>query len=98
MTMIKLVYYRKFLNLNVVFTIKFMGISHSILSKAQRSFKKGFTPRYSLITKVLKNGKKNIEKGRSCTTLITDLNKTFDCIAQDFLTAKFETYGLYDKA
>ena len=33
-------------------------------------------------------------KGKSCISLLTDLNKGFDCIMHNFLIVKFETYGL----
>ena len=37
--------------------------------------------------------RKNMDKGKSCTALLTDLSKAFDCIVHDFLIAKLEAYG-----
>ena len=31
---------------------------------------------------------KNMDKGKSCAALLTDLSKAFDCIVHDFLIAK----------
>ena len=36
---------------------------------------------------------KNMDKGKSCAALLTDLSKTLDCIVSNFLTAKLEAYG-----
>ena len=37
--------------------------------------------------------RKNMDKGKSCAALLTDLSKAFDCIVHDFLIAKLEAYG-----
>ena len=36
---------------------------------------------------------KNMDKGKSCAALLTDLSKAFYCIVHDFLIAKLEGYG-----
>ena len=36
---------------------------------------------------------KNMDKGKSCTALLTDLSKAFDCTVHDFFIAKLEAYG-----
>ena len=39
-----------------------------------------------------------MDKGRSCTALLTDLSRAFECIVHDFLIAKLEAYGFFDEA
>ena len=36
---------------------------------------------------------KNMDKGKMCTALLTDLSKAFDCIVHDFLIDKLQAYG-----
>ena len=36
---------------------------------------------------------KNMDKGKSCAVLLTDLSKVFDCILHEFLIDKLEAYG-----
>ena len=42
---------------------------------------------------MIEKWRKNMDKGKSCAVLLTDLSKTFDCIAHDFLIAELEAYG-----
>ena len=42
---------------------------------------------------MIEKWRKNMDKGKSCAALLTDLRKTFDCIVQVFLIAKLEPYG-----
>ena len=42
---------------------------------------------------MIEKWRKNMDKGKSCAALLTDLNKAFDCIVHDFLIAKLEAYG-----
>ena len=51
-----------------------------------------FGAQYSLIT-IIEKWRKKQHKGKSCTALLTDLSKVFDCIVYDFLIAKLEAYG-----
>ena len=64
----------------------------TILSKVQCGFRKGFSTQYSLIA-MIEKWRKNMDKGKSCAALLTDLSKAFDCIVHDFLIAKLEAYG-----
>ena len=64
----------------------------TVLSKVQCAFRKGFSTQYSLIA-MIEKWSKNMDKGKSCAALLTDLNKAFDCIVHDFLIAKLEAYG-----
>ena len=64
----------------------------TILSKVQCGFQKVFSTQYSLIA-MIKKWRKNMDKGKSCAVVLTDLNKAFDCIVHDFLVAKLEAYG-----
>ena len=47
---------------------------------------------YSLIV-IIEKWRKNMDKGKSCAALLTDLSKAFDWIVHNFLTAKLEAYG-----
>ena len=67
-----------------------------ILSKCQCGFRKCFSTQYSLIA-MIEKWKKSMDKSKSCAALLTDLNKAFDCIVQDFLIAKLEAYGFSRK-
>ena len=42
---------------------------------------------------MIEKWRKNMDKGKSCAALLTDLSKAFDCIVHDFLIAKLEAYG-----
>ena len=53
---------------------------------------KGFSTQYSLIA-VIEKWRKNMDKGKSCAALLTDLSKAFHCIVHDFLIAKLEACG-----
>ena len=64
----------------------------TILSKVQCDFRKGFSMQYSLIV-VIKKWRKNMDKGKLCVALLTDLSKAFDCIVHNFLIAKLEPYS-----
>ena len=64
----------------------------TILSNVQCGFRKGFSTQYSLIA-MIEKWRKNMDKGKSCAALLTDLSKAFDCIVHDFLIAKLEAYG-----
>ena len=63
-----------------------------VLSKIQCAFRKGFSTQYS-VTVMIEKWRNNVDKGKSCAVLLTDLNKVFDCIVDDFLIAKLEAYG-----
>ena len=56
----------------------------TILSKVQCDFRKVFSTQYSLIA-MNEKWRKNMDKGKSCAALLTDLSKAFDCIVHDFL-------------
>ena len=47
---------------------------------------------------MIEKWRKNMDKGKSCAALLTDLSKAFDCIVLDFLIAKLEAYGFSYKA
>ena len=64
----------------------------TVLSKVQCGFRKSFSTQYSLIA-MIEKWRKNMDKGKSCAALLTDLSKAFDCIVHDFLIAKLEAYG-----
>ena len=42
---------------------------------------------------MIKKWRNNMDKGKSCAALLTDLSKAFDCIVQDFLIAKLDANG-----
>ena len=42
---------------------------------------------------MIEKWRKNMDKGKSCTVLLTDPSKAFECIVHDFLIAKLEAYG-----
>ena len=64
----------------------------TVLSKVQCGFRKGFSTQYSLIA-MIEKWRKNMDKGKSCAALLTDLGKDFDCIVHDVLIAKLEACG-----
>ena len=45
---------------------------------------KGFGTQFLLIA-MIEKWKNNMDKSKSCAALLTDLNKTFDCIVHDYL-------------
>ena len=53
----------------------------------------GFILQYCLLV-MLEKFKEAIEKGNQFEPLLTDLSKTFDCINQKLLIAKFYEYGV----
>ena len=63
----------------------------TILSKVQCGFRKGFSTEYSLIT-MIEKWRKNMNKGKLCVALLTDMSKAFNCIVHDFLISKLEAY------
>ena len=74
--------------LNAVYMIKFMNI----LPKVQCDFRKGFSTQCSLIA-MIEKWRKNVDKGKLCAALLTDLSKVFDYIVHNFLIAELEAYG-----
>ena len=64
----------------------------AILSKVQCDFRKGVSTQYSLIARI-EIRRRNMDKGKSCAALPTDLGKASDCIVHDFLKVKLEAYG-----
>ena len=42
---------------------------------------------------MIEKWRKNIDKGKSCAALLTDLSKAFYCIVHYFLIAKLGAYG-----
>ena len=63
----------------------------TILSKVQCGFRKGFSTEYSLIA-MIEKWRKNMNKGKLCVALLTDMSKAFNCIVHDFLISKLEAY------
>ena len=63
----------------------------SILSKAQCSFRKGYSTQYSIIA-MTEKWRRNLDPGGICRALFTDLSKASDCLVHDFLIAKLEAY------
>ena len=68
-----------------------------ILSKYQRSFRKGFNSQHCLAT-MLEKWQETIDKGDCFGALLTDLSKAFDCILLDLLIAKLYAYGVNMKS
>ena len=42
---------------------------------------------------MIEKWRRNLDNGKSCAALLTDLIKAFDCIVHDFVIAKLEAYG-----
>ena len=42
---------------------------------------------------MIEKWRKNMDKGKSCAALLTDLSKAFECIVHNFLIVKLEAYG-----
>ena len=47
---------------------------------------------------MIENWRKNMDNGKFCMVLLTDLSKAFDYNVRDFLIAKIEPYGFLCEA
>ena len=47
---------------------------------------------------MIEKWRKNMDKGKLCAALLTDLSKAFDCTVHEFVIAKLEAYGFSYKA
>ena len=48
------------------------------------NLRKGFSTQQSLIA-IIEKWSNNMDKGKSCAALLTDMSKAFDCIVHEFL-------------
>ena len=70
---------------------------HSILSKFQCGFRRGFSAQHCLLVMIEKFRKIRDQKGVFAAVL-TDLSKAFDCIPHNLLIAKLRSYGFDEKS
>ena len=64
----------------------------SILSKIHCGFRKGDGTQY-LINAMIKKWRRNLHQKGICRALFTDLNKAFECLVPEILTAKLDACG-----
>ena len=64
----------------------------NIFSKHQCGFRKGFSTQKCLLA-MLERWKRSVNNSKMFGALLTDLQKAFDCLDHEFLTAKLNAYG-----
>ena len=69
---------------------------HSLLSKYQCRFRRGYHARHCSITLIEKQ-KKSVDNSGAFGMLPTDLSKAFDCLPHELSNAKLDAYG-FDKS
>ena len=61
------------------------------LSKYQCGFRKGYNAQHCLLA-MIEKWKKAVDNGNVFGALLTDLSKAFDCLPQDLIIAKLNSY------
>ena len=60
--------------------------------KYQFGFRKGYRAQQCLLI-MIEKWRASLDQNGTCTALLTDLSKAFDCLPHDLLIAKLHTYG-----
>ena len=76
---------------------KIAQIFNKILSKHQCGFRQGHSPQNCLIV-LLQKWKESVDQGHVFRALLTELSKTFECLAHNLLIAKLNAYGFDNEA
>ena len=69
---------------------------HSLLSKYQCRFRRGYNAQHSSITRIEKL-KKSVDNSGAFGMLLTNLSKALDCLPHELLIAKLDAHG-FDKS
>ena len=68
---------------------------HTLFSKFQCGFRKGFNAQHCLLA-MIEKWRKTLDKGGETGAVLTDFSKVFDCIDHNLLIAKLDAYR-FDK-